>query len=302
MTNIWLHRFSVLLAICTLLLVAAGASVTSKEAGLSVPDWPLSYGKVMPPMQGGVLFEHGHRMIATTVGFLTVVFAIWVWRVDKRAWMRWLSLIAVAAVILQGVLGGLTVLFLLPKFVSIGHACLAQLFFSTTVAMAVFTSRSWLESPTKFVEDSGWPSLRSLVFSVPILILVQLALGAAFRHKATGVIPHIVGAMVVTAVILIVSIFVLTQAAAHAALRQSALALLFIVFVQVFLGIAAYMARLAIANALETPLPMVLFTVAHVAVGALTLAASVVLAIHVSRSVRRGTMMNVRTHGATAAS
>ena len=80
MTNIWLHRFSVLLAICTLLLVAAGASVTSKEAGLSVPDWPLSYGKVMPPMQGGVLFEHGHRMIATTVGFLTVVFAIWVWR------------------------------------------------------------------------------------------------------------------------------------------------------------------------------------------------------------------------------
>jgi len=138
----WLHRYAILLAVCTLLLVAAGASVTSNQAGLSVPDWPLSYGKVMPEMKGGVFYEHGHRMIATLVGFLTVIMAIWLWRVEDRRWMRNLGLAALAAVIVQGVLGGMTVKYMLPKPVSISHACLAQLFFSTTVAIAIFTSPS----------------------------------------------------------------------------------------------------------------------------------------------------------------
>src|SRR5829696_7564454 len=128
MEHPWLHRFAVLLAVCTLLLVIAGASVTSNQAGLSVPDWPLSYGQVMPEMEGGVFYEHGHRMIASFVGFLTVILAIWLWRSEPRPWLRRLGLIALAAVIVQGVLGGMTVLFMLPKAVSISHACLAQLF------------------------------------------------------------------------------------------------------------------------------------------------------------------------------
>src|SRR3979490_804312 len=109
MQSPWLHRYATLVAVCTLFLVIAGASVTSKEAGLSVPDWPLSYGQVMPQMTGGVFFEHGHRMVATTVGFLTVVLAIWMWRAEPRPWMKKLGFFAVGAVILQGVLGGLTV-------------------------------------------------------------------------------------------------------------------------------------------------------------------------------------------------
>src|SRR5438132_10233457 len=117
----WLHRYAILVAVCTLLLVVAGASVTSKEAGLSVPDWPLSYGQVMPQMTGGVFFEHGHRMIATTVGMLTIVLTVWLWRVEPRAWMKKLGLVSLGAVILQGVLGGLTVLLLLPPPVSISH-------------------------------------------------------------------------------------------------------------------------------------------------------------------------------------
>src|SRR6478735_6695 len=121
MVNLALHRFAVLLAVSTLFLVIAGASVTSNQAGLSVPDWPLSYGQVMPEMKGGVFYEHGHRMIASAVGFLTVIFAIWLWRAEPRAWVRRLGLVAVAGVILQGVLGGLTVLYLLPKAVSISH-------------------------------------------------------------------------------------------------------------------------------------------------------------------------------------
>src|SRR3954465_12981875 len=161
MVNLALHRFAVLLAVTTLFLVIAGASVTSNQAGLSVPDWPLSYGKVMPEMKGGVFYEHGHRMIASLVGFLTVILAIWLWRADDRRWIRNLGLGALAAVIVQGVLGGMTVKFMLPKPVSISHACLAQMFFSATVAIAIFTSSSWKRGP-EIVEDSGWPSLRSL--------------------------------------------------------------------------------------------------------------------------------------------
>src|SRR5580700_1362634 len=98
----WLHRFAVALAVCTLFLVVAGASVTSKQAGLSVPDWPLSYGQVMPEMTGGVLFEHGHRLVATFVGILTIGLAVWLSRADQRAWMRKLGWIALGAVIVQG--------------------------------------------------------------------------------------------------------------------------------------------------------------------------------------------------------
>jgi cytochrome c oxidase assembly protein subunit 15 len=236
----------------------------------------------MPQMTGGVFFEHGHRMVATFVGMLTVGLAIWLARRDPRPWMRKLGWIALGAVILQGLLGGLTVLLLLPPAVSVSHACLAQLFFSTTVAIAVFTSRSWQLGP-RIVSDYGRPSLRSLAILTPSLVLVQIALGAAFRHGAIGVMAHVMGAMVVSLVILIVCSFVLHQFPSHPALRPAAIALLSITLVQVFLGMEAYYTRL---SAKERPLAMVLMTVAHVATGALTLASSIVLAIQIRRNVR----------------
>jgi cytochrome c oxidase assembly protein subunit 15 len=278
----WLHRYAVALAVCTLFLVVAGASVTSKQAGLSVPDWPLSYGQVMPQMTGGVLFEHGHRMVATFVGLLTIGLAIWLARAEQRAWMRKLGWIALGAVILQGLLGGLTVLLLLPPAVSVSHACLAQLFFSTTVAIAIFTSRSW-QAGAEMVEDYGKPSLRSLAVVIPALVLVQIALGAAFRHGAMTVLPHILGAMVVAGAILILCAFVLHQFPEHRALRPTAMTLMAVTFVQVMLGIGAYYARL---DAARNPVAMVIVTVAHVATGALTLASSVALAIQIRRNVR----------------
>src|SRR5579883_3337217 len=191
MPSPWLHRYATILAVCTLLLVVAGASVTSNQAGLSVPDWPLSYGQVMPQMTGGVLFEHGHRMVATFVGLLTIGLALWLTKSEDRAWMRKLGWICLGAVILQGVLGGLTVLLLLPPAVSVSHACLAQLFFSTTVAIAVFTSKSWTEGPD-MVQDYGTPSLRALSVVLPTLLLAQVALGAAFRHGAMTVMAHVI--------------------------------------------------------------------------------------------------------------
>ena len=282
MHHTWLHRYAILLAVSTLFLVVAGASVTSNEAGLAVPDWPLSYGQLMPEMTGGIFYEHGHRMIATTVGCMTIIMAIWLARLEDRRWMRRLGWAALGAVCLQGLLGGMTVIFMLPKPVSISHACLAQLFFSTTVALALFTSEQWRRGP-HLVTDNG--RMRSLALAVPVAILAQLALGAAHRHKALGLVPHVVGAAIVTAIVVWAVYQVLTDFQRHDALRRAALQLAAATLAQVFLGIAAYMSRVVTADAPQ-PLPlMVSFTVVHVAVGALTMAAGIIFSIQVFRNV-----------------
>ena len=297
MHNVWLHRYTLVVAVCTLFLVVAGGLVTSNDAGLSVPDWPLSYGKLMPKMEGGIFFEHSHRMVATTVGLLTIILAIWLARAEPRRWMRRLGWIALAAVIAQGLLGGMTVLFMQPKPVSISHACLAQLFFSTTVLIALFTSEEWrIELP--MVEDHGAPSLHALAAAVPVCVLAQLALGAAARHRALGVLPHVIGAAIVTGMILWIVIRVLVHHSEHAPLRRSALILLTISISQVFLGIAAYMSRIATIDAVQPMAVMVGFTVAHVAVGALTMAASVVMAVEVFRHVVTAVQQSRDSYGA----
>jgi cytochrome c oxidase assembly protein subunit 15 len=279
-----LHIWSIILAACTLMLVVAGGLVTSRDAGLSVPDWPLSYGKLMPPMEGGIFYEHGHRMIATMVGLFTIILMVWIWRVDQRKWLRWVGVAALLAVCVQGTLGGLTVIYLLPWWISTSHATLAQLFFSTTVAIAIFTSVWWVAGTKQISELPAKPIL-GLSLAAPLLVVCQLALGAAARHKAIGSIYHICGAPIVAGVILWVSLRISVHYSGNRELRRGALALIAITFGQVFLGIAAYMTRIAYADAIQ-PMPlMVTFTVFHVAVGALTLAASVVLAILVRRNL-----------------
>ena len=141
------HRFAVFTGCVTFLLIVAGALVTSNDAGLSVPDWPTSFGSLykIPHLVGGVRFEHTHRMIAQFVGFLTIILAIWTWRADPRRWMKYLGITALGLVIAQGVLGGLTVLFYLPPAISSAHAALAQTFFCVTALIAVFTGRRWVE-------------------------------------------------------------------------------------------------------------------------------------------------------------
>ena len=282
-----LHRFAILLAIATFFLIIAGAAVTSNEAGLSVPDWPLSYGKVMPEMKDGVFYEHGHRLVASTVGFLTVIMAVWLWMKEPRPWMKRMGLAALGLVILQGVLGGLTVLLQLPKSVSILHACLAQLFFSTTVALAIFLSKEWTSEPPQMVEDHGWPSLRSLSLTVSALILAQLLLGAAFRHKAAGIIPHITGALIVTGAVFTLGISLITHYAHHKALTRAGWMMMGVVFLQLFLGIGAYLARTKMQAFAQPGGELVAITVAHVAVGALALAASVAGALEVFRCTKR---------------
>ncbi len=184
-SNVWLHRFAVFLAFCTLGLVFVGGLVTSTDSGLSVPDWPLSYGKVFPPMVGGILYEHSHRLYAASVGILTIVLTLWLLKSETRRWVKVLGVLALAAVILQGVLGGLTVLFLLPVAISVSHAGTAQLFLCLVVTIATVTSRRWHEErPVE--EDSSAPSLKTLTLATTILVYLQVLLGALMRHTASG--------------------------------------------------------------------------------------------------------------------
>src|SRR6202521_5244988 len=158
------HRFAVFTACATFCLIIAGALVTSNDAGLSVPDWPTSFGSLykIPHLVGGVKFEHTHRMIAQFVGFLSIILAVWTWRADPRRWMKYLSVTALGLVIAQGILGGLTVLFYLPPAISSAHAALAQTFFCVVVLIAAVTSRNWVEEIPRIESGGGRPSLFTL--------------------------------------------------------------------------------------------------------------------------------------------
>lgn len=182
--SIRLHRFAVFTSVCTFLLIVAGGLVTSTDSGLAVPDWPLSYGQVMPPMVGGIFYEHGHRMVATFVGFLTTILAFWIWRVDDRRWVKMLGWGALAAVVTQGVLGGITVLFLLPTPVSVAHATLAQSFFCLTIVLALVTSPSWGRRTAPLSETIQ--RTRSLALWTTAAVFLQLILGAVMRHTGSG--------------------------------------------------------------------------------------------------------------------
>ena len=287
-----LHRFAVLVACATFFLIIAGANVTSHDAGLAVPDWPLSFGKVFPQMVGNVFWEHGHRMIATAVGLLTIVLAICVQLSDPRGWVKRLGWIALAAVIAQGLLGGLTVKLLLPLWVSAAHATLAQLFFLITVSIAVFTSPSWMTPPAheRSVENA---SLRPLSVLALVVILVQLVLGATLRHSATWdqnlpialVLAHVGGAFVVTLVLGATVARVRTRDRGDKYLTRPALFAAALLFVQLSLGIAAYIVRARSPFDPQPLTPMVAVTVAHVACGALVFASTIVLTLRIFRVV-----------------
>lgn len=183
--NTWLHRYALLVACSTFVLVIAGGLVTSTGSGLAVPDWPLSYGMYFPPMVGGILYEHGHRMVAGVVGVLTMILGLWLWRSEPRAWVRRLGAAAVLAVLAQAGLGGLTVIFLLPTAISVAHAGLAMAFFSITCAIALVTSPSWHEKIDPAPTDARLP-LPRLAALTTLAIYTQILIGATVRHTGSG--------------------------------------------------------------------------------------------------------------------
>jgi cytochrome c oxidase assembly protein subunit 15 len=295
---IWLHRYIKLVAASTVLLIAAGGMVTSTDSGLAVPDWPNTYGQFMfsfplEKMVGGIFYEHGHRMIASTVGFLTIILAAWIWRVEPRRWMRWLGVVALGAVILQGILGGITVLYLLPAPISIGHAGLAQLFLCLTVSLALFTSPSWRHPRQPAVDDA---TLRRVTLATTILVYCQIIVGATMRHIEAGmaipdfplsfgsVVPpfwnaaiavhfaHRAGAVIVTLAVLASAGHVWYHHRARRELARPAMLLVLFVLTQVTLG--AYVVWSGLQPIVNT---------AHVVNGALVLATSLVLTLRSRR-------------------
>ena len=293
--NIWLHRFARLVAGATLVLLAAGASVTSTGSGLAVPDWPLSFGQFFPPMVGGVLFEHGHRMIAGVVLVLTTILTVWIFREEKRVWVKRVAGFALIALVAQALLGGLTVLFKLPTPISVSHAGLAQIFFCLTIGIAMFTSPRW-RSPGQSRQTADATTLRRLALATTLVIYIQILVGAVMRHMGAGLaIPdfplsygglfppyfstpilihfaHRVGALAVTVVVIWLGVRVVRDHREDTLLVRPAIVLMSALGVQVFLGALTIWTRRAVIP-----------TTAHVAVGAVVLAASLVLTLRVYR-------------------
>jgi cytochrome c oxidase assembly protein subunit 15 len=179
-----LHRYAFITAVCTFVLLLAGALVTSTGSSLAVPDWPLSFGKFFPEMRGGVLFEHGHRMVAGTVALLMTGLAITTQLVEKRSWVKKLAWSALGAVLLQAVLGGITVLLHLPTQVSVAHAGLAQIFFCLIISLTLVTSKSWVDGEGQPITRSG--SFHTIATIVTGLIYCQILVGAVTRHSGFG--------------------------------------------------------------------------------------------------------------------
>jgi len=288
-----LHRFATFVAGCTVLLVLAGSLVTSTGSGLSVPDWPTSYGWNMftfPPSKwvGGIFFEHGHRLIASTVGFLTIILAAWLWRTESRRWMKKLGVAALGAVIAQGLLGGLTVLFFLPTAISTAHAALAEIFFCMTVAIALFTSRGWIERAGTV--DDRW--LRRVATTTTALVYLQILVGATMRHSDAGLaIPdfplmfgglvpdhwdakiavhfaHRAGALIVTMAVAATVFHIWWHHRGNQALTRPALFITGLVVLQITLGASTVLSRLNVA-----------INSAHVVCGALVLTTSLVITL-----------------------
>ena len=296
----WLHYYLRFVTAASLLLIVAGGLVTSTGSGLAVPDWPNTYGTFMfafplSKMVGGIFYEHGHRLIASTVGLLTIGLAVWIAGIEPRGWVRRLGWAALAAVIVQGLLGGITVLYFLPAPISISHAGLAQIFFALVVSLTLFTSPGW-RAGRRGSGVAGDAVLARLALAVPAVIYAQILLGATMRHTGAGLaIPdfplafgrllplrwdagiavhfsHRVGALAVTTIVTATAGYLLFRHRDRRELTRPALLLAALVVVQVGLGAWTVLSGRQVA-----------VNTAHVAVGAATFAASVVLALRVHR-------------------
>jgi heme a synthase len=297
-----LHRFAIVAAAATFVLVFAGGLVTSTGSAMAVPSWPLDAGHLIPQQWGaGVLFEWGHRAIAGTVSILTLTLAVWVWMAERRAWVRFTALAAFGLVVVQAVLGGITVLLNLPLAVAVTHAMTGQAFFCLMVALALFTSPRW-ETTAPMALVSGRSPLTPLAAATTVVIYVQIIIGALMRHMHAGLaIPdfplafgrlvppmftvpiainfaHRCGALVVTAMVLWTAARALRQYGDEPSLRRPALGLLVLLAIQIGLGAATILSRRAVIP-----------TTSHVAVGAAVLATCLTLTLrawHLERAAR----------------
>lgn len=282
----WPHRLSVLTAATTLLLIFVGGLVTNTGSALAVPDWPTTFGYNMflypwSKMVGGIFYEHSHRLIGSAVGVLTVLLAVSLWLAEPRRWVRGLGLLAVVAVIIQGVLGGLRVV-LLQHQLAIFHACVAQAFFALLVSLAVVTSRFWQEAAAApRLVDGG--RLRSVALTTAALIYAQTVFGALLTHTGTRLDAHLLVAALVTGLVCRLAVRVLGGHADRRELRRPVLLLSALLIVQLSLGLGVYLWRFTAVNAAMAPALGLMFQAVHRIVGTAILGAAVLLTVRIIR-------------------
>jgi heme a synthase len=279
-------KYSLFVVVWAAILLCAGALVTSEDAALAVPDWPLSYGSLNPPMVGGIAFEHSHRLIATGLGILIIVLALLLWKKEERRWVQYLGLAALLGVIFQGILGGLTVLQLLHYWLPVMHACTAEIMFAILVSISVFTSRWWMENLPQY-EDSGWLSIHSIAILNAALIFLQVFVGAGFRHKYMTLKPHVFGAPIILCMVIWAATVLKRRFPQVAAMKRVRVLLHSIVGLQIVLGIIALWTRIQSANDPQPLPPVVISTVVHTVVGATLFATSIVTVLVCYRLVPR---------------
>jgi cytochrome c oxidase assembly protein subunit 15 len=276
--SVALHAFSKVVAFCAFCLLIAGGLVTSTGSSLSVPDWPLSFGKVLPPMIGGVAFEHGHRMIAGVVAALTWSLTGWLAAREPRAWVRRLGYAASGAILLQALLGGATVLLRLPPAVSISHACLAQAVFCLLVAIAQATS-PWFQERSVPGAGTVWKAGAAAIGA----LYLQLVWGALLRHTGQGLMLHMAWAGAATFAVLIASTRGINARRQAYGLANPSTLLSLLIPIQLCLGYFAYRVRFS-PDFVAGFSRGALLTTAHLALGATLLATSVTFTLRAYRS------------------
>ena len=312
----WRYRYSILAVVASVALLSWGGLVTSIDAGLAVPDWPSSFGSYDPLATGfedptdptarwwhylPILAEHGHRLLGALVGLLTLGLALWTWRADPRRWMRKLGFAALALVIVQGILGGLRVIWV-SLDLAVVHALTAQLFFALLVALTLFTAPGWLRAESV---PSASPQARRLgvLAAVTVVALyVQIILGALLRQLGAGVDfwfagIHITGALVVLGLVVATFSHTRQHFSTHRLLNRAAWFMMGAIATQMLLGFSAFTVLLVETQLAQRSAMQVVLNSSHLVVGALLLASAVTLAL---LSVRRPLPEVSHTHESMA--
>ena len=282
----WPHYLALTTSCATVVLILAGGLVTSLGAGLAVPDWPTTFGYNMflfpwAKMVGGVFYEHSHRLLGSLVGILTILTAISLWQTEPRKWVRRLGTAALLLVIVQGVLGGLRVVWL-KLTLAIVHACVAQLFFGLMVSLAVLTSRGWA-IPSQAVPAGESRSLRRLSLITLALIYVQTIFGAVLRHTGDRLDAHLLFAALVAIHVFLLAAKILRRSTERQGLRRHAHALWILLMIQLGLGAGSFMVKYTSVGDAVIPRTIILLTAAHVVGGALIFAVMISLALRLQR-------------------